>query len=75
MSQQGVCQFQFCLEQPRYMCLTCRKFGCGAHVSRRLIGGVAYMDLCAACAVGWEQRFDGALAAVEEAYPVPAQAR
>lgn len=72
MSQQRVCQFQFCLEQPRYTCLTCHKAGCGEHVSRRLIGGVAYMDLCDACAAGWEHRFNAPLPVAE---PAPSRRR
>lgn len=52
-----------CQAFTRGTCLSCHRHGCAEHVGRYLIGRVAYVDLCAACAVQWQQRFNQALPA------------
>jgi hypothetical protein len=45
-----------CYERACATCMSCGRKGCPAHVKTHLIGGVAYMELCGACAAVWMRR-------------------
>lgn len=55
-----------CADRVKVRCLHCRRGGCAMHIRRYLIGGVAYMDLCAVCAREWQRRFNRTTAPAEQ---------